>query len=243
MKQMDDKFRKKCISKEGSFLQKQRSIGGLGAGIIAAAGMLLFIALLLLAMCVASGEQQMITAGLVVLGGISLVCVLFILLGMSMRKKRSANYMEYYTKRTGYSREELEAFDREVAQPDSVYGTADGKLRSNSALLCEVVTKNWLIMSVKNPVRLVDVAAVFYEQEAYYAGSKWNHIMFVLLSHGELLHQECKEAYAMDLIGEIKKRNPGIIGARCFKADGALVDCIKEPKKAAQLYCEAMGAR
>ena len=87
------------------------------------------------------------------------------------------------------------------------------------------------------------MAVAFYADKVAYAGNQWEHVMFVLLSHGQLVHQQCKEEYAMDLIQEIKKRNPGLICARCFKADGKLVDCIKEPKLAARLYCEAMGAR
>ena len=243
MKQMDDKFKKKCTSKEGSYLKKRRSIGGLGAGIIAGSAVILFAALMLMFMLIATGDEDLSFMGLVVGGGAGAISLAFILLGVSMSKKRSAGYMEYFTKRTGYTREELESLDREAGQPDTVYGTEDGKLRSNSALACELVTKNWLVMSFKNPVRLADVAAVFYEQEAFDAGQKWNRTLFVLLSHGELFHQQCKESYAMDLIGEIKKRNPGTIGSRCFKWEGNVIDCLKEPKKAAQLYCEAMGAR
>ena len=243
MKQMDEAFRKKCISKGGSYLEKRRSIGGVGAGIVAGSAVLLAAAILLLLMMAASGNADLIVMGVVLGGGISLFCLAFILLGIFMNKKRRAGYMEYFVKHTGYSREELEAFDREVLLPDSLYSTTDGKLRSNSALACDLVTRNWLSMAIHEPVRVTDVAVAFYSDEVAYASNKWEHVMFVLLSHGELVHQQCKEEYAMDLIQELKKRNPGLICSRCFKVDGKLVDCIKEPKQAARLYCETMGAR
>lgn len=243
MKQMDETFRKKCISKEGSYLEKRRSIGGVGAGIVAGSAVLLAAAILLFLMLAASGDADLIVMGAVLAGGIGLFCLAFILLGIVLNKKRRSGYMEYFVKHAGYPREELEAFDREVLLPDTLYSTTDGKLRGNSALSCDLVTRNWLSMGIHDPVRVTDVAAAFYADEVAYAGNQWEHVMFLLLSHGQLVHQQCKEEYAMDLIQEIKKRNPGLICARCFKADGKLVDCIKEPKLAARLYCEAMGAR
>ena len=129
MKQMDEAFRKKCISKEGSYLEKRRSIGGVGAGIVAGSAVLLAAAILLFLMLAASGDTDLIVMGAVLAGGIGLFCLAFILLGIVMNKKRRSGYMEYFVKHAGYSREELEAFDREVLLPDTLYSTTDGKLR------------------------------------------------------------------------------------------------------------------
>ena len=63
------------------------------------------------------------------------------------------------------------------------------------------------------------------------------------LSFEHALPEDTTQETLLDLIQELKKRNPGLICSRCFKVDGKLVDCIKEPKQAARLYCEAMGAR
>lgn len=65
-------------------------------------------------------------------------------------------------------------------------------------------------MAIHEPVRVTDVAVAFYADEVAYASNKWEHVMFVLLSHGELVHQQCKEEYAMDLIQELKSAIPGL---------------------------------
>lgn len=107
---------RKSIAKHGSVLKAFRSQGGGGAGLIAGGIVLLVfgIPLGLLCMLGLGGRGFLVGAVFVVPG------LLMILWGMALRKKRLANYLEFYKKDTGYSEAELQEADRELMSPDAV---------------------------------------------------------------------------------------------------------------------------
>lgn len=106
----------KSIAKHGSVLKAFRAQGGGGAGLMAGGIVLLVFGVPLGLLCLLSLESSGLLVGAVFMAP----GLLLILWGGALRKKRLANYLEFYRKDTGYSEEELRQADRELMSPDAV---------------------------------------------------------------------------------------------------------------------------
>lgn len=96
-------------------------------------------------------------------------------------------------------------------------------------------------LNISDLLRLVDIAAIFYEKKAYYEGVQWDYVLFILTCDGTIKHfsyaSKKEAAEAMLLIDLIKIRNPATITARVIQVqDQPELDCLKQPREAAQLY-------
>lgn len=95
--------------------------------------------------------------------------LLLILWGMSLRKKRLANYLEFYKKDTGYSEAELQEADRELMSPDAV--KIGGKMDNSGGKegIIFMVTEHYFLTIW--PVygaylrKLDDIVAAFYSAQ------------------------------------------------------------------------------
>lgn len=237
-KVMDQKFLKKCTM-DGSFLKKCRSIGGIGAGLSAIGMMLIAIGLIALVMGGASssktGESSMFIGSAIVCLVLAVIGIPLLLLGNSLSKKKLRTYLSYYSKKSGYTEEQLTGLDQEAVSPDTMYYIAQGKLQSNSAPLCSLITKNWLVMPFMF-IRAVDTAAIFFEKEPYYKGGKRDDSLFILHTNGSLYFHSCKEDISTFIIEQIKKRNHAAIVVRRFKVQDQVFDCMQQPEEVAKLY-------
>ncbi len=242
-KPVDEKFIKRCFT-EGSLLKKSRAIGGVGAGLMAAGAMFVFIGIVFAVMGAANanatGEEWMLRMSLMVCGALVVASLPFIAGGMALKKRRVARYMDYFVKKTGYSREELESFEQESRGSGARYYLYSGRLQSNSALFCSFSTENWLKMGFFL-TRMKDIAAVFYEKQPYYKGNKMDDSIFFVRTDGELYHMNLKEKAAQIVIDEVRDHNPAVITMRKIMVQGQPLDCMQQPEEAARLYCQATG--
>lgn len=237
-KPIDEKFKKRCFY-EGSLLKKSRSIGGIGAGLIAVGGMSIGIGVIFAVMGVVSanstGEDWLLKMSLTVCAVLAVAAVPFIAGGMVLRKRRIAGYMDYFVKKTGYTREELERFERESQGPGAKYFLYTGRFQNNSALFCGFSTENWLKMGFFL-VQMRDIAAIFHEKQPFYKGNRLDDSIFLVRTDGELYHMNLKEKMAQVIIDEVREHNPAVITTRKILVQGQPVDCLQQHEAAAELY-------
>lgn len=250
-KQVDDEFRAICIQQKGGFLKTCRSSGGGGAALIAMAGVLLAItaAFAVIGIVTLNNGDPIFSAGAAVFGAVAAALfILLMILGFIMKRNRNEKYMDYYQKKFGYSREQLEELDREAAEPSAYYqllkeqtlkklSKAQGSLFADTTLL---ITKNWLKLSGYGLLRLADLAAIFYEDKIYYKGEQRNHALFTITGDGKIdcfafpSRKDAEES--IQVIDLVKSRNPATVTSRIIEVQGQELDCLKQPHEIAQLY-------
>lgn len=250
-KQVDDEFRAICIQKNGSFLKTCRSSGGGGAVLIAVAGMLLAViaAFAVIGIVTLNNGDSLFSAGAAVFGAVAAALfILLIILGFIMKKNRKEQYIGYYQKTTGCSQKQLEEFDREVAEPSTCYllrkdQTLKKLSKAQVSFFADgtfIITRNWIKLSSYDILRLMDLAAIFYEDKAYYRGEKWSYVLFTITCDGKVSHygfQSKKEVEEyMPIIDLVKSRNPATVTSRIIEVQGQELDCLKQPHEIAQLY-------
>ena len=127
----------KSIAKHGSVLKAFRAQGGGGAGLMAGGIVLLVFGVPLGLLCLLSlGSSGLLVGAVFMAPGL-----LLILWGGALRKKRLANYLEFYRKDTGYSEEELRQADRELMSPDAV--KIGGKMDNSGGKNGIIFMKSW----------------------------------------------------------------------------------------------------
>lgn len=155
----------KSIAKHGSVLKAFRSQGGGGAGLMAGGIVLVVAGVPLGLLCLlALGSRGLLVGAFFAVPGL-----LLILWGMSLRKKRLANYLEFYKKDTGYSEAELQEADRELMSPDAV--KIGGKMDNSGGKegIIFMVTEHYFLAIW--PVygaylrKLDDIVAAFYSAQ------------------------------------------------------------------------------
>ena len=155
----------KSIAKHGSVLKAFRSQGGGGAGLMAGGIVLVVVGIPLGLLCLlALGSRGILVGAFFAVPGL-----LLILWGMSLRKKRLANYLEFYKKDTGYSEAELQEADRELMSPDAV--KIGGKMDNSGGKegIIFMVTEHYFLTIW--PVygahlrKLDDIVAAFYSAQ------------------------------------------------------------------------------
>lgn len=235
---MDERLRKK-ITKDGSHLKYTRTIGGIGMGLIAV-GMCLFV------ISVLTGSFLIHFFGLKVLFfsmGIGLVfCGIFMIPGILLRKKKMNHYLNYYIKKSNYTEAQLQSFEQEFQNPAALFINPYSRLNNAAKMHCGILTEHWIKLPYMTPViysgiyRLVDIAAMWFEEKPYVNGNLLKPSMFVIDSVGRTIHYAMKKDCATELIKEMAKRNRNLITVRRFSVDNQEYDAFKEPKKVAELY-------
>ncbi len=239
-KAVDEKFIKMC-TKDGSLLKKIRSIGGGGAALAAIGGMFIFINLIAIFAMVATqnhtGEKFLDAGMLMRLLSPIIIWLILIFLGMSMTNKRANKYISYFLKKSNYTEAQLQEFDKEVLEPSSSYYVINSKkLVRNSVLFSIVVTRNWLKAVGIPPIRLEDIAAMFFEERITYKNQRWDDSLFILLSSGELTRYTYVHAQSKAAIEQVVNRNPYTINARHIQVGDQTYDCVNQPEEVAELY-------
>lgn len=231
---VDEKFKKEN-TKDGSFLKAHRNIGGLGLGIITIGIFVIGIALLI-ALFASSLMKTSVLLYIIVIGaGIG---ILLIALGMKLQKNRVKNYRKYYTKKWGYSEEELESFDQEVASANTILISLHKRMSKTAGRECGIVTEQWLKLPgiFGEAIRIVDIAAVWFDKKPYYHNALLDPATFLVDSKGKVHLLLTAETIGNEYIEEIVKRNPRTISARQFTYNDKSYDGLKEPEKVAEIY-------
>lgn len=236
LKPVDQNFKKYCVSSDGSFLKKVRSIGGGGAAVMY---MGLFIAVAAILLVFVSGDVLGSGAMAVVIAtavaGLTLGIV-----GAMLSRKRLATYLEYFSSISGYSPAELQEFDREVQESNCRYDSMDKKLGKNSAAFSWVVTKNWFKPINSGPVRIQDLAAAFYVGELHYNRINYVQTLIMVDTKGKLSGVQGWSYNREDtdnFVKELAKLNPELITSRKFRFNDREYDIGVNPEEAVALYC------
>lgn len=174
-----------------------------------------------------------VTAGCVIAG------IALLIWGIRMAGQTGDSNAEFWAKTSGYTVEEMIAFNRECQLPDTVLiHETQTNLRQEDSLATGVLTQHWFrIPHEFKALKLVDIAAIWYEQGTL---EGWDPSVFLLRSNGEVLHILAKkhknEAFGQELINEISKRNPMTITARYFTYEGSNYDAYSNAGEVAALY-------
>lgn len=227
----------KTNTKDGSYLKRCRNKGGGGLALITIGAMLAAIDLffgVLLSIYIGLSSEQM----LVLFCAAVAFVVIFIVPGVLLHKKRVASYLEYFSKKSGYTPEQLTEFDREVSSPGAILVSpyeSTGKKANN---FNGVMTTHWCKFAANSNeiIRLVDIAAIWFDPKPYIDNHLYDPCLWLIDSQGHMTRLFAKEAPAKDIIAEIAKRNPKTITARKFAYGEQEYDAQNMPKQVAALY-------
>ncbi|MBT9780124.1 hypothetical protein GPL15_27035 [Clostridium sp. MCC353] len=238
--QMDEKLKKE-VSRDGSHLKYTRTKGGAGAGMIAAGVCFIVIGIMLVA---ALSTISDMTALMILLAGSVVLGLLFIVPGIFLNKRFQAGYMKYYVKKSGYSEEELNNFEREFQTGEALLINPAKKLTKQSKFESGIITRNWIKMPYMMPLkysgiyRTVDIAAAFYEKKPVVNGEPLNPTLFIVDSRGDGVTMTMDETTGNEVIQEIAKRNPKTVTVRRFTYNGRNYDSLYNYQEVAELYRE-----
>lgn len=231
---INDDFRKNGM-RDGSNLKSDRGIGGIGAGMIALGICLVVIGS---AIFCATMMADMLFAGIVVLVPCAVLGGFICAGGVILRAKQLNSYLDYYVKRTGYTKEELEDFERETLQEDTVILTDKKKLNKEACKSAGIVTTHWF----KGPcfgytlIKIADIAAIWHDNNGYYQGSARGPIIMIVRSNGTVEWFTADADLGQEVIAEIEKRNPVTITVRNFGYQGRQYDALKQQQEVAAIY-------
>lgn len=240
---VDSKFLK-VHTMEGSYLKHCRVRGGAGLALITIGIMLAVITVffaVLLGVAIAFPMEKII----LILSVAAAFIVIFVIPGMILHKKRAASYLDHYSKKTGYTPEQLMEFDKEVSSPDSVLVNPyelPGKLASNCS---GVITAHWCRFAINYPeiLRVADIAAIWFDPKPIIDRQQYSSALFFIDSKGKLSWHASKEGPTKECIAEIAKRNPKTITAKNFAYGDQEYNAQAMPEEVAALYrsvCEEL---
>lgn len=229
-----DQQTKKSMEQDGSYLKFLRSTGGVGITLVVCGlcfgGFAAFVGILLGLML---DTPSMIPASVAVGVGLAVV---FGVPGYILRKKRINGYLEHFAKESGYTVHDMSEFDAEFDRNEVVVFTAFNKLNKQAKLLAGIFTDHWVKLPGIGISRVCDIAAIWWEHEPYYKGTKRGKTCFFLRSNGEIVLAGVEEHHTQEITAELVKRNPRIITARMFQYDGQTYDVLEQPEEVAALY-------
>lgn len=235
---------KEKLTKNGSHLNFTRNSGG-GAGpalITLGAFVLVFGVLIgggLAVLEVVAGGIISIAIG--VLGG-----GFCIYKGISMSKKQKSAYIEYFMEKSGYTKAELDDFDREVLEAGTAVINVCRKMDDEGCRQCGILTKNWIQLPYMLPIqysalwKISDVAACWYEVE----GAKSRELeikpsLIFIQKDGKDVVIEVDETVGNFVAAEMAKRNPKMISRRFISFDNKNYDAIHDKMEVAAAYRKA----
>ena len=187
-----EKMREKA-KKSGSVLKLSRIRTGGARGAIAAGITFLVFGLF-------SGLPFLIQGlfgGVLLFAMMAIPGLIFLIVGFFLKKKRSRDYLEFFVKETGYSREELSQAEDELLAPQT---TAVGSSGKNS-ISC-YITEHFLVSVTKEACyvrRLSDMVAVFYSEEIPGIDSQISGVMFI--SERDIAREPRTNPYTYRLCG------------------------------------------
>lgn len=242
LKPVDEKFKKYCITADGSYLKKIRSIGGGSAALLATGFLIAGICILL----IVATKDVVTTEGLTLFAAVAAGGVLLGIAGIVMRQRRIRTYLEYFSKKSGYTPEELKEFDREVLEPGSFYDTVHANAAKNSAAFSWVLTEHWFKQMDHIPIRIEDMAAAFYMNGIMYKKIQYGKSIFFVLKDGtvhDVFNWQYDQEATVSVIGELRKRNPLLIPAKSVRVGEEVYNCLEQPERVAELYRNARDRR
>jgi len=238
--QTDNKEYQK-LAKNGSILKAMRCSKGGGKGLIAGGFVpLIFgalIALLFAAMDIMGGAIFMFVLlgvpGLIMIG-----------IGIPMKNKRNAGWLEYYKKDTGFDEEELAQVDRELASPNvQIIGhVLSGGSKKHPVITC-FITEHYFVTTNDYVRRINDILAAAFTTSTPKGADIFG--LLCLTKQGEDVDfmtfstaSDKKMGLCMEVIKALYARNPRILRTERLACDGKLYNLKKDAKEIRRLCLE-----
>ncbi len=230
---------KEKITRDGSVLKHIRSIGGGSAGAMAGGIVLLIFGVLLGGLCLAVGLLAVAAAIGVIL---VLPGLILYIIGSSARRRRLANYLDYYRKETGYSDQELAAVERELQDPTTIlYGYVPEGTSKKNRRVGVFLTRNYFVvpevLGTCYIKRIPEIAAAAYSERIPGVNGYRSGLVYVASGERETRHNSLlPKDSCMEIIAELSRRNPAVITAQRFLYEGEQYDLLSDGEKVARLY-------
>lgn len=229
-----DEQTKKSMEQDGSYLKFLRATGGVGITLIVVGacfgGFTAFVGVLLGLML---DTPSLIAPSVGI--GVALAAV-FGVSGFMMRKKRVDGYLDYFAAKSGYTVNELKELDAEFDRKEAVVFTPMNKLNKQAKLLGGIFTEHWANLPGIGISRVADIAALWWENEPYYKGTKRGKTCFYLTRDGKIVLAGVEENHMQEITSELVKRNPKVITMRKINYNGQNYDVLEQPEEVAALY-------
>ncbi|MBP3610006.1 MAG: hypothetical protein J6J42_06685 [Lachnospiraceae bacterium] len=231
----EHKIYQKLLKKgDGSILKAIRADKGAGSGLIAGGIVLLVFALIPAVFCLFIKEYL-----------IAAVCIipwiLMIVLGIYMKNKRTADWLSYYMKETGFTENELKQIDRELAGPSVKLVICKSPGAATENFIYGFVTEHYVLVNGVYPYlkRLEDIIAIAYSDST----DIW---CMLLLTKQDKDYKAInlftdtarKETLCWEVIQEVCHANPDILCGQEIVCEGQHYILERDAAKLLQLYRE-----
>lgn len=238
----NDKIKKK-MTKDGSILKYMYSAAGIGKGLVAGGGMLVFVGVILAAMMMPNFE----TSAAVMAGGAGIVPgLLLAVLGAFLQKRRDDGWLKAYVKNTHLPEQDILRMDEELKEPGVLFFAATSGKDANSLKKMGFVTSHYVKFPGVNPVmtRLEDLVACFYTKK-YLCKDGGYDKAFVAYSRDKnmaFLDSDFKENSAQGVVEMLAQRNPAMVTHHHFLYQGKEYDAARGMDEVIALYNTVTGA-
>lgn len=199
----------KKLAKKGqdNILQTIRANKGGGKGLIAGAIVLLVFTLPISIFLLLGGS---IVPAIV----LSAPGLLLLILGIYFSRKRTADWVSYYQKETGFSEGEIRQINQELASPSVVLVTCKAPNAAVESFIAGFFTEHYLVMDGILPYvrRLEDIIAVAFSDST----DNWCMVILTTQDKETLAVQlftdtRWKKTLCSELMQELCRRNPKIL--------------------------------
>lgn len=232
----DEKLRQK-MSKDGSVLKYMHDVAGIGKGLLAGGGMLVFVGVLLTAALV----SVLGVTGALFAGALAAVPgALLIAGGVYLRKRRLAGWMKAYVKHTGLSEADILKADEEFKEPGTLLLSLEKTKDSNSLKRMGFVTTHYVKMPGVIPAmaRLEDVAACFYTKRFRCQDGGYDKALVAYSRDKKMAVTKIgvSEKVGVEIVDAVAKRNPAVIKDHHFMYEGREYDAAQGMDDVIELY-------
>lgn len=235
----DNKLYQKILKKgDGSILKAIRMDKGAGRGLIAVGIMFLVLALLIGLPIVAFAASKL--TGIKIFIIMLLPSLLFLVLGIVLKKKRIANWLSYYQKAFGYSEEELLQIDRELAS-GSVRLVVCKRPGGAEDYIYSFMTEHYVLINGVYPYlkKLDDfIAVAFSNSTDQWCMASLTKQDTTTMAIPLFTNTEHKQALCMEVMQELYRHNPEILCGQQIVCEGKVYILERDGETLSRLYKE-----
>ena len=219
----------------GNILKYMRTNKGAGKGLIAGA-IVLLIFTLPLTFSLLFDKDYFILA--IILSAPGLLLLIF---GIYLKHKRTASWISYYQKQTGFSEGEIQQINRELSSPSVTIVTCRTSGAAVENYIAGFFTEHYFVMDGVSPYvrRLEDIIAVAFSDST----DLWR--MAILSTQDQetmgvtlFTDTQRKEALCKELMQELCRRNPKILCGQEIVCEGRHYILERDSAQILHLYQE-----
>ena len=232
----EHKLYKKITKKgNGNILKAIRANKGAGKGLIGGA-IVLLIFTLPITVLILLAKDSVVTAIIPSVPGL-----LLLIWGIYLSHKRTASWISYYQKQTGFSEEEIQQVNLELSSPSVTIVTCRTSGAAVENYIAGYFTEHYMVMDGVYPYvrRLEDIIAAAFSDST----DIWCIVILSTQDQDTMAVQlfadtQRKKALCMDLMQELCRRNPKILCGQEIICDGRHYILERDGAQILRLYQE-----